>query len=67
MGQERCREASIHKSQVAGFGTSHELAALHNMPHDGELFQALLKELPYDMDWDEEDHLTLLFCHTRFC
>jgi hypothetical protein len=61
MGQEKCREASVHKSLVAGWGTSHELAALHNMPHDSELFQNILKELPFNMDWDEEDHLTLLF------
>jgi hypothetical protein len=61
MGQEKCREASVHKSLVAGWGTSHELAALHNMPHDSELFQNILKELPFNMDWNEEDHLTLLF------
>ena len=61
MGQERSREASINKSLVAGWGTSHELAALHNMPHDSELFQNILTGLPFNMDWDEEDHLTLLF------
>jgi hypothetical protein len=61
MVQERCREASISKSQLAGWGTSHELAALHKMPHDSELFQKILKGLPFNMDWDEEDHLTLLF------
>ena len=48
------RESTIEKAQKAGFGTSVALAALHDMPHDSELFQDLLTDVPFDYNWNEE-------------
>ena len=52
--QEKKRENTIEKAQKAGFGTSYALAALHDMPHDSELFQDLLTDVPFDYNWNEE-------------
>ena len=52
--QEKKRESTIEKAQKAGFGTSFALAALHDMPHDSELFQDLLTDVPSDYNWNAE-------------
>ena len=52
--QEKKRESTIEKAQKAGFGTSYALAALHDMPHDSELFQDLLSDVPFDYNWNDE-------------
>ena len=52
--QEKKRESTIEKAQKAGFGTSHALAALHDMPHDSDLFQELLGDMPFDYNWDDQ-------------
>jgi len=46
--------------------TRYELAHLLNMPHESDDFQKLLKEMPCDEDWDENDFMESMYKKSGF-